>query len=101
MEALYTQYENQECEFRYHVYWDDIEMVELKSGNAICFGSSKEDKEAEKEYIQRFLNGEFGVYWIVKEKVCDCCRLWSVCDSLGGIHAESPKEALKVFKEGE
>lgn len=85
-----------EGETRYEVYFDQDDFQHSFEGSSAIEFDSEEQK---KEYMNKFIKEELYAFGVVKLQVCECCCMWSEKDSLWGIHAESPEEALKHFKE--
>ena len=85
-----------ELETRYEVYFDQDDFHHSFEGkSAIDF----ESEEAKQEYMNKFINEDLYAFGVVKLQVCECCCMWSEKASLWGIHAQTPEEALKQFKE--
>jgi hypothetical protein len=86
MNALHTKYEG---EVKYEVFYDSDHVVDMDFENG----------EERKSFLDELDKGFFGVYGVVKYEVCKCCCLWSEKDSVWGIYADTPEEALKCFME--
>lgn len=97
MNCIYKSVENSmtENEIRYEVYYDEDDFFHsFESTSAIEF-ESEEDKQA---YRQRFINEELFAFGVSAFKLCKCCNAWSEKNSVWGIHAESPQEALALYQ---
>lgn len=99
MQPVLKEVENfgREDEIRYEIFIDeeDLNNIFRNTNDSFDFG----DEEANQEYKNRFANEELCSYGIVKYKLCKCCCMWSECDSLWAIHAESPIKAFEFYKE--
>lgn len=86
-----------EGETRYEIFVDedDLQRIFERKGSSFDFGDEKENEE----YTNRFETEELCSFGVVKMQVCKCCCMWSEVDSIWGIHAESPEEALKHYKQ--
>lgn len=63
-----------DLETRYEIYFDPDHLKDENSKDEPHFG-------------------------VVKMQVCKCCCMWSEVDSVWGIKAENPQEALNHFRE--
>lgn len=87
-----------ELETTYEVYFDSDDFhYTFQDERGMSFFDSDKDKQ---DYMDKFLNKELFAFIVVELKLCECCSLWSEVGHLSGIHAATPQEALKVFKEG-
>ncbi len=57
------------------------------------------DEEANKAYVKRFEDEELMCFGVIKKEECKCCGSFKEVDSLWGIDAESPEQALDVYQE--
>lgn len=89
---IYTKYDSINSPFRYEVHYDDITL-----SNDMDFECDAEREE----FRQKLITEELMVYGVEKFKPCTCCALWSSVDSLWGIYATSPEEALQFYLENE
>lgn len=55
------------------------------------------DEEYGNEICNRLYDGDLNAYGVVKYKVCECCNMWSECDSIWGVLDTSADNALNEF----
>jgi hypothetical protein len=56
------------------------------------------DDDLNRNYLQRFIDGDLCSFLVEKwELVCEHCDIWSGIDHLGGVHANSAREALDYY----
>ncbi len=79
--------------FRYVVYLDEDGLNDARQGLNFDFGSSTENDD----YQRQFMNGDMSVYGITRQCECPECGSFRVTDSLWGIDACSPQEALAHY----
>ena len=88
----------QEGSLRYKVFFDQdgyYNDFDEQSKVKVDF-ESQEEKERE---MKKFHEGDLGHFGVVKEVACNCCKGWSLQDSLWGIVADCPENALKHYLE--
>lgn len=76
-------------DIRYQVFHDIDDIFDMDF----------ESDEERLEYHSKFERGDLISVYVVKERFCKCCKGWEFIDSLGAIHAESPEEALALYRQ--
>ena len=86
MNALLTKVDNK-CQRKFEVFHDlDSSMMR--------------DKDIDEKIAEALENGDLEYFGVERSKVCACCCMYSVEESLWGILAASPEEALDHYLQG-
>ena len=78
----------------YHVVFDVDGYYNMFDSKYAAEFESNEDKNS---YRKKFIDGTLEFYGVIKNKACECCKQLNEDQSLWGISAGSPKEALDFF----